>query len=312
MASSTPGDRSGGQGSSVGELLKRIEEACEYVRERARDHGRHEPRVLPPTVGLVLGSGLGPFAERLGDALRIDFQDIPGMPAPRVSGHAGALWLGFVGEVPVACLQGRVHLYEGHELERVVFGVRVLARLGCHAVLLTNAAGGLRPTSEPGTLMLVTDHLNLTGRSPLTGPNDDALGPRFPDLTRAYDPGLRALAREAAAEVRVRLTEGVYAGMNGPQYETPAEITMLRMFGADAVGMSTVLEVIALRHMGVRTAAVSCITNFAAGTTPFVLDHAEVERTAIQARESFASLLSAWITRIGAAARAAAADEARR
>jgi purine-nucleoside phosphorylase len=193
-----------------------------------------------------------------------------------------------------------VHLYEGHDPERVVFGVRLLARLGCRAVVLTNAAGGLDPSWSPGDLMLVTDHLNLMGRSPLVGPNDDRLGPRFPDMTEAYDRALSALAREAARENGIALREGVYAGLLGPTYETPAEIRMLRTLGADAVGMSTVPEVIALRHLGVRTAAISCITNLAAGISETKLDHREVEATAAKARGRFTALLSAWVRRIGA------------
>jgi purine-nucleoside phosphorylase len=217
-----------------------------------------------------------------------------------VVGHAGNLCLGRVEGVPVACLQGRVHLYEGHEPERVVFGVRLLARLGCRAVLLTNAAGGLEPGWAPGDLMLITDHLNLMGKNPLAGPNEASLGPRFPDMTEAYDRELGELARDAAHATGVNLREGVYAGLLGPTYETPAEIRMFRLLGASAVGMSTVPEVIAMRHMGVRTAAISCITNLAAGLSPTKLDHSEVEATANRTRDRFTALLSAWVARVGA------------
>jgi purine-nucleoside phosphorylase len=182
----------------------------------------------------------------------------------------------------------------------VVFGVRLLARLGCRAVVLTNAAGGIDATFTPGDLMLITDHLNLSGHNPLLGPNDPDLGPRFPDMTEAYDRELSALAREAANEVGVELRQGVYAQLLGPTYETPAEIRMLRALGANAVGMSTVPEVIALRHMGVRTAAISCITNLAAGLSPTKLDHSEVEAVARMTRDRFTALLSAWVRRIGA------------
>jgi purine-nucleoside phosphorylase len=254
----------------------------------------------PPRVGVVLGSGLGAWGDALDDLMKVPYGDIPGMPRPAVAGHPGNLCAGRVGDVPVACLQGRVHLYEGHSPERVAFGVRVLARLGCRAVLLTNAAGGVNAAFTPGDLMLLTDHLNLMGQNPLVGPNDDALGQRFPDMTYAHDPRLHALARAAAADTGVALREGVYAGLLGPMYETPAEIRMLRLMGADAVGMSTVPEIIALRHMGVPAAAISCITNLAAGLTPAELSHAEVEETARRTRARFVELLSAWVRRVGA------------
>lgn len=273
------------------ELEGRLDEACAAVRRHCD---------LEPRVGLVLGSGLGAFADALAGAVRMPYEDIPGMPRTTVSGHAGKLHVGEVAGVTVACLQGRVHMYEGHAPERVVFGVRLLARMGCFAVLLTNAAGGIRTSFRPGTLMLVADHLNLTGQSPLIGPNPDALGPRFPDMSRAYDPRLAKLARDAAADIGVTLEEGIYAAMHGPSYETPAEIRMLRKLGADAVGMSTVPEVIAIRHMGVRASAVSCITNMAAGMTAALLDHSEVEKTASASLETFVNLLTAWIERIGA------------
>ncbi|XXV03140.1 purine-nucleoside phosphorylase [Sorangium sp. So ce1335] len=249
---------------------------------------------------MVLGSGLGGWADELSDLVKVPYAAIPGMPRPAVAGHAGFLCAGRVGEVPVACLQGRAHLYEGHPLAKVVFGVRVLARLGCRAVLLTNAAGGINDSFAAGDLMLIVDHLNLMGTNPLVGPNDDALGKRFPDMTYAHDPRLLELARAAAGETGVRLREGVYAGLLGPTYETPAEIRMLRALGADAVGMSTVPEIIALRHMSVPAAAVSCITNLAAGLTQRELDHKEVEETARQARARFTALLSAWVRRAGA------------
>ena len=255
---------------------------------------------IVPAVGVVLGSGLGAWADTLTSLDRIPYADIPRMPQSTVVGHAGNLCLGFAGNVPVACLQGRVHLYEGHDTERVVFGVRLLARLGCRAILLTNAAGGLAPAFAPGDLMLVSDHLNLMGKNPLTGPNIEAFGPRFPDMTEAYDPALRAAAREAAVETGTTLHEGVYAGLLGPTYETPAEIRMIATLGASAVGMSTVPEVIALRHMGVPAAAISCITNLAAGISKTKLDHSEVEATARATRDRFTALLSAWVRRAAA------------
>ena len=259
-----------------------LEAALAAVRARS---------ALDPLLGVVLGSGLGDFAATLEDAVSIPYTAIPGMPSSTVPGHAGKLCLGTSSGVPVACMQGRAHLYEGHDADRVTFAARLLAALGCHAVLLTNAAGGVAEGLSPGSLMLIVDHLNLTGRNPLVGPNDDRVGPRFLDLTSAYDPALCELARRAARDVGVSLAEGVYAAMFGPSYETPAEIRMLRTLGADAVGMSTVLEVIALRHRGVQVAAISCITNAAATSGGTKLTHEEVERTARQAREPFSRLL---------------------
>ncbi len=250
-------------------------------------------------VGVVLGSGLGAFGDGLGDLLRIPYAEIPHLPRASIPGHPGNLCLGTVGGVRVACLQGRVHLYEGHPPSAVVLGVRLLAELGCRAVLLTNAAGGIGEGLAPGSLLVITDHLNLMGVNPLVGPNDPA-GPRFPDLTRAYDPDLVAAAERAARAVGVPLARGVYAATLGPSYETPAEVRMLRALGADAVGMSTVPEVIALRHRGVRVGAMSCITNLAAGLGPSVLDHAEVEATARAARDRFVRVLSRWVVESGA------------
>jgi len=272
---------------------KALDTAAEFVRSRSE---------MRPAVGVVLGSGLGAWGDGLDRLGKIPYADIPRMPTSTVVGHAGNLCLGRAGGVEVACLQGRVHLYEGHEPERVVFGVRLLVRLGCRAVLLTNAAGGIDPSMIPGDLMLITDHLNLTGKNPLTGPNDEMLGPRFPDMTNAYDPELLAAAREAARATGVTLREGVYAAFGGPSYETPAEIRMLGTLGANAVGMSTVPEVIALNHLGARTAAVSCITNLAAGLSPTKLTHEEVEAAANRSRAQFTALLTAWVERAGAIA----------
>lgn len=274
-------------------LLDHLHEAVAALRDSVPE---------APLVGVVLGSGLGAWADSLSDLVRLPYAEIPHMPVSTVPGHAGRLCLGMSGSVRVACLQGRVHLYEGHEPERVVFGVRLLALLGCRAVLLTNAAGGIDASFKAGDLMLIRDHLNLTGKNPLIGPNVSELGPRFPDMTRAYDEGLSDDARAAAEEAGIKLQEGVYAGLLGPAYETPAEIAMLRGMGANAVGMSTVPEIIALRHMRVSAAAVSCVTNMAAGMTAGELSHAEVEDTAKRARASFTALLSAWVRRAGARA----------
>lgn len=265
-----------------------VDEAAAWLKSR---HAR------VPSVGVVLGSGLGAFGDSLAGLEKLPYADVPHLPSSTVVGHAGNLCFGDVGPAHVACLQGRVHAYEGHSLERVVLAVRVLARLGCRAVLLTNAAGGIKAELAPGDLMLITDHLNLMANNPLIGPNAEALGPRFPDLSAAYDPALREAAREAARAENLTLREGVYAALLGPSYETPAEIRMLRALGADAVGMSTVPEVIALRHAGVRVGAISCITNLAAGLSGAVLDHREVEATAGAARDRFLGLLRGWIQR---------------
>ncbi|HVZ32977.1 MAG TPA: purine-nucleoside phosphorylase, partial [Polyangiaceae bacterium] len=253
-------------------------------------------RAEAPSIGVVLGSGLGAWASLLQDAVALPYVSIPHLPAPRVSGHSGQLWLGRCRSAAVACLEGRVHAYEGHPVERVVFGVRLLAALGCRSVLLTNAAGGIRADLTPGSLMLITDHLNLSGHNPLVGWAPEG-HPSFVDLTHAYDRELAHLAHAAAGEVGFSLAEGVYAALLGPSYETPAEIRMLRALGADAVGMSTALETIALRERGVRVGAVSCITNLAAGLSSGTLDHTEVQLTAATARERFSALLDAWVER---------------
>ena len=262
-----------------------LTEAAAYVRQRSP---------TAPAIGVVLGSGLGGWATRLSGGARLPYSEIPHMPSPSVAGHPGELWLGQLGEVPVACLRGRVHAYEGHPVERVVFGARLLAELGCRAVLLTNAAGGIRSDLSPGSLMLLTDHLNLSGRNPLVAWSPEG-HPAFIDMTRAYDPRLLATARAAAASLGLLLTDGVYAALLGPSYETPAEIRMLRALGADAVGMSTALEVIALRERRVAVGAVSCITNVAAGLSDAALDHDDVQQTAASARDRFEALLDAWV-----------------
>ena len=267
---------------------ERVRAAAAAVRRSARER-------LAPRVGVVLGSGLGAFADQLTNATRIPYVEIPGMPSSSVVGHAGNLCLGTVAGVSVACLQGRAHIYEGNTPQQAVFGVRVLAELGCSTMLLTNAAGGIHASFAAGDLMLITDHLNLMGDSPLRGPSYGT-GLRFPDMTRAYDPELQAAARDAARVCNVTLREGVYAAMLGPSYETPAEIRMLRTLGADAVGMSTVPEVIALRQLGVRVGGISCITNLAAGLSGETLDHAEVEATARRSRDAFTALLTRWVS----------------
>jgi purine-nucleoside phosphorylase len=272
-------------------IAARLEDCVFAIRKRI---------TIEPLVGIVLGSGLGGFADTLDDLVKVPYRDLPHMPTSEVVGHAGNMCFGGVAGTPVVCMQGRVHLYEGHPVDKVVQGVRTMARLGVRCVLLTNAAGGVEPSFSAGDLMVVSDHLNLTGVSPLVGPSDDRLGPRFPDMSTAYDPELRRWLHDAGRAAGIALRDGVYAALLGPQYETPAEIRMVRTLGAQAVGMSTVPEVIALRHMGVRVAALSCITNLAAGIGGRPLDHAEVEATARSRRADLVTLLRGWIGRAGA------------
>lgn len=257
----------------------RIRRAVAYV---TKVHG--EP--ISARAGVVLGSGLGAALSGMEIETAIPFGDIPGFLPSTVEGHAGRLLIGTLSGVPVLVMQGRVHLYEGHPPQDVVLPVRVLIALGAKALVITNAAGGVNPEFRGGDLMLLTDHLNLSGRNPLTGKNEAPLGPRFPDMSEPYAAVFRALARDAAAKLGFELREGVYAGLLGPSYETPAEVRMLHRMGADAVGMSTVLEVIAARHMGARVLGISCISNQAAGLSPVPLTHEEVTATAkgIEAR----------------------------
>jgi purine-nucleoside phosphorylase len=227
----------------------------------------------------------------LDGAVDLPYSDIPGWPVATAIGHAGRLVLGAVEGVPVAVMRGRAHLYEGHTPEKVVFGVRVLGRLGIRTLVLTNACGAVNTSLEPGQLVLVSDHLNLQGSSPLVGPNDELLGTRFPDMSDAYDVALRATAREAGTRLGLDLREGVYAAWLGPAFETPAEIRMMRALGADLVGMSTVPEVLAARHMGIRCVAISCVTNMAAGVLPEPLDHEHVLEVSARAESTLTALL---------------------
>jgi len=246
---------------------------------------------VTPTVGVVLGSGLGGFANAVEDAVELPYGEIPGWPAATAVGHAGRLVLGSFGDIPVAVMRGRAHLYEGLPPDRVVFGIRVLGLLGIRTLVLTNASGAINTDLAPGELVAISDHINLQGRSPLVGPNDDSLGLRFPDMTDAYDPALRAAAREAAARLGLELREGVFAAWLGPAFETPAEIRMLRALGADLVGMSTAPEVLAARHMGIRCLALSCVTNMAAGVSPEPIDHERVLEVGARAAGTLTSLL---------------------
>jgi len=251
-------------------LRVRVAQAVEAVRARGG--------AASPEIGVILGSGLGALADQIDLAVAVPYAEIPHVPVPAAEGHRGRLVLGRLEGRTVAALQGRAHLYEGWTAEQVTFPVRVLVGLGVHTLVVTNAAGGLNPAFQSGDLMLITDHINFTGANPLVGPHDPLLGPRFPDMSRAYDPALRAVARGAARETGVPVREGVYAGVLGPSYETPAEVAMLARWGADAVGMSTVAEVIAARHAGLRVLGIAAITNAAgpAGAPAGEVTHEEV------------------------------------
>jgi xanthosine phosphorylase len=251
----------------------------------------------PPRVGVVLGSGLGAVADAVEDAVVVGYEELPGFPRPAVEGHAGRAVLGRMSGVPVAVLQGRAHLYEG-DADAVRMPVRALRAAGAETLVLTNAAGSLHRTMGPGSLMAITDHINLTGLNPLVGPNDEAIGPRFPSLSDAYDPGLRAELATAAAEQGVTLHEGVYLGVTGPSFETPAEIRAFATIGADAVGMSTVHEAIVARHCGLRVAAVSTITNLAEGLSDVPLSHEQTLKDARAAAGDLARLLEAFVGRL--------------
>ena len=253
---------------------------------------------LRPKIGLVLGSGLGAFADSLTDATRVPYSEIPSFPQSTAIGHAGRLVIGNAGNVPVAAMQGRVHQYEGYSAQQVAFPIRVFGRMGIKSVILTNASGGINLGFSQGALVLIRDHINLQGTNPLVGPNDDRFGVRFSDMTHAYSRAYREIAREEAADLGIMLHEGVYAALLGPSYETPAEIEHLRRIGADLVGMSTAAEVIVARHMGLEVLAISCVTNMAAGILDQPLSHAEVMETGERVKSTFEALLRAVLPRI--------------
>lgn len=266
-----------------------IREAAEYIRGKG---------AAAPEIGLILGSGLGILADLIKDAASIPYQDIPHFPVSTVEGHEGELLIGTIEGRRVVMMKGRFHMYEGYGPETTAFPVRVMKELGVKSLLVTNAAGGVNTGFSPGDLMLITDHLNLTGRNPLIGPNDNALGVRFPDMSEPYSKRLIGIAREVAASQNFTFREGVYAGLLGPTYETPAEIVMLRRLGADAVGMSTVSETIVARHSGLEVLGISCITNMAAGILDQPLAHEEVMETAERVRETFLGLVLALIPKM--------------
>ena len=269
-----------------------IEDAVRHIRSYAS---------LEPAIAVVLGSGLGAFAEELSGHVDIAYGEIPGWPCSTAVGHAGKLILGRLGRLPVAVMAGRAHLYEGYSPAQVTYGVRVLGSLGVRAIVFTNAAGGINTALPPGRLVLIADHINLQGSNPLTGPNDDRFGPRFPDMSEVYSKEYRRIAKEAAAELSIPLSEGVYAAMLGPSYETPAEIRFLRAIGADLVGMSTAPEAIAANHMGIKVLAISCVTNMAAGILEQKITHEEVLETGAMVRDTLVRLLKRVLPRLEAA-----------
>jgi len=275
--------------SSAGSLYERAEKAARLIRTRTS---------AEVSVAIVLGSGLGAFAEDLTEATEIRYDEIPGFARATVEGHAGRLVIGRAGEVMVAAMQGRFHFYEGYALQEVTFPIRVLKLLGVRTLVLTNAAGSLNVEFTPGSLMVITDHLNLLGDNPLRGENDERFGPRFPDLTTVYSPELQNIVIEEGSRMGIELRRGVYAALSGPSYETPAEIHMVRALGADAVGMSTVPEAIVARHMGMNVIGISCITNLAAGVSNRPIDHGQVMQIGESVRGAFTGLLQSIVPRL--------------
>jgi purine-nucleoside phosphorylase len=273
------------------EIFRAADQAAAMIAERS---------VLRPKIAVVLGSGLGDFAQELRNETVIPYSEVPNFPVSTAIGHAGNLVIGEFANVPLAVMQGRAHYYEGNSFAKAAFPMRVLHRFGVKAVVLTNAAGGINSDYGRGALVAIRDHINLMGGSPLIGPNEDRFGPRFPDMTYAYDRAYRKLAIDAAKMLDISLYEGVYAAMHGPSYETPAEIQMLARMGADLVGMSTVPEVIVARHMDMRVLAISCVTNMAAGLSGETINHEEVLETGKRVKGKFLALLRAVLPGIAA------------
>jgi purine-nucleoside phosphorylase len=272
-------------------IFERAEEAAAAIRAQIK---------VKPRVAIVLGSGLGSFADRIEHPTAIPYTAIPHFARATVEGHSGRLVIGTIAGIPVAVMQGRVHAYEGYTPEQVTFPVRVLGRLGITTLVLTNAAGGIRLDLHQGQLVLLSDHINLTGRNPVAGPNDERLGPRFFDMTAAYAKRLRLLAHAAAAHHAMNLTEGIYLGLSGPSFETPAEIRTFRGWGADLVGMSTVHETIVARHMGIEVLGISCVTNMAAGILDQPINHLEVIETGARAQQQLTTLLAELLLALAA------------
>ena len=270
-------------------LFSQATAAADYIRSLTP---------LEPRLGIILGSGLGNFAAQAENSTAIPYADIPHFPQSTVEGHSGKLVLGHIAGVPVAVMQGRVHAYEGYPLSEVTFPTRVLGLLGCKSLIVTNAAGGINTSYQQGSLVAISDHINLTGANAALGPNESNFGPRFFDMTAAYSPQLRALAQAEAAKQNIPLAEGVYLAVLGPSYETPAEIRAFRTLGADLVGMSTVHEVIIARHMGIEILGISLVTNMAAGVLDEAINHEEVMETGLRVERQFTGLLTALIPRI--------------
>jgi purine-nucleoside phosphorylase len=270
-------------------LYDRAQRAAEQIRSSTKAR---------PAVAIVLGSGLGAFADELTESTSLAYKEIAGFAQATVEGHAGRLVIGKAGEVPIAAMQGRFHFYEGYSLEDVTFPIRVLKSLGVRTLILTNAAGSLNTELTPGSLMVISDHINLMGVNPLIGRNDERFGPRFPDLTSTYDPDLQSIVMEEANGLNIDMRRGIYAALTGPSYETPSEIHMVRTLGADAVGMSTVPEAIVARHMDMRVIGISCITNLAAGVSNRPVDHSQVIATGERVREQFTELLRRVIAKL--------------
>jgi purine-nucleoside phosphorylase len=273
--------------AAMDDLYRKAAESAEYIQKRL---------TTKPQIGIVLGSGLGPLVNEVKEQIEIDYGDIPNFPIPTVEGHAGKLIAGEIGGKPVLVMKGRFHFYEGYDISQVVFHIRVFKLLGISHILVTNAAGGVNRDFSPGDLMLITDHISFFAPSPLRGKNADEFGVRFPDMSEAYSKELIAMAEKTAGELGIKLQKGVYAFTQGPMYETPAEIRALRILGADAVGMSTVPEVIAARHAGMKVLGISCITNMAAGILEQPLSHEEVMETAKKVETRFVSLVNKLIS----------------
>src|SRR2546421_6372720 len=283
------GDRAAMKAEGTSSRYEHAQRAAEQIRSRANAN---------PAVAIVLGSGLGAFADELTESTSLSYQEISGFAQATVEGHAGRLVIGKTGEVPIAAMQGRFHFYEGYALEDVTFPIRVLKLLGVRTLILTNAAGSLNTEFTPGSLMVISDHINLMGVNPLIGRNDDRFGPRFPELTSTYEPDLQGVVIEEAKAIGLDMRRGVYAALTGPSYETPAEIHMVRTLGADAVGMSTVPEAIVARHMDMRVIGISCITNLAAGVSDRPVDHSQVIATGERVRAQFTELLRRVIAKL--------------
>lgn len=271
-------------------MKQMISNAARYIKSKAK----HKP-----SIGLILGSGLGVLADEIEEAVKIKYEEISDFPVSTVEGHAGQLVIGTLGNIQVVAMQGRFHFYEGYSLDKVTFPVRVMKELGVDTLIVTNAAGGVNESFRPGDLMIISDHINYMGTNPLIGPNDAALGVRFPDMSAAYDKDLRRLAKQTAEELNISVQEGVYTAVSGPSYETPAEVRFLRTIGSDAVGMSTVPEVIVARHSGLRVLGVSCISNAAAGILDQPLSHDEVMEVTEKVKADFLRLIKTVVAKIG-------------